>query len=57
MFYEPIWNIAPILKDGDPGGFVLAVIAAIIATRGWLISEETILRVYSTIITIIMGII
>lgn len=57
MFYEPIWNIAPILKDGDLGGFVLAVIAAIIATRGWLISEETILRVYSTIITIIMGII
>lgn len=57
LFFDPVWNVDSIIKNSDLGGFVLAVIAAIIATRGWLISEETILRRYSINITLIMGII
>lgn len=61
MFYisisDPIWNINPLkslITRGDFGGFVLAIIAAIIATRGWLIVEETIMKRYSIYLTLIM---
>ena len=57
LLFNPIWNTDSMYKDNDLGGFVLTVIAAIIATRGWLISEETILRRYSINLTLIMGII
>lgn len=55
--WSPVWNINPLehlFQKNDFGGFVLAIIAAIIATRGWLISEETILKKYSINITVFM---
>ncbi|MCK9163899.1 MAG: hypothetical protein M0O93_06090 [Bacteroidales bacterium] len=57
LFIDPIFLNDPIgktLKGNDLGGMVFAIIAAIIATRGWMISEETILRKYSIFISIIM---
>jgi hypothetical protein len=43
-----------ILKNGNFNSVILTVIAGIIATRGWLISEETILKKYSRNLTIVM---
>lgn len=43
-----------ILNNDNFNGVILTVIAGIIATRGWLISEETILKKYSRILTILM---
>lgn len=57
LFIDPISLNDPIgkmLKGNDSGGMVFAIIAAIIATRGWMISEETILKKYSIFISIIM---
>lgn len=57
LCFEPIFNANPLdvlIKSPDFGGLVLAVIGAIIATRGWLITEETILRKYSKYITLMM---
>nr|MDA3853838.1 hypothetical protein [Bacteroidales bacterium] len=43
------------IKDTDGfNNIILAIIAGIITTRGWLISEETILRRFSKSITIMM---
>ena len=56
-FLDPFWSKNPIdkfIKSGDFGAIVLAIIAAIITTRSWLISEETILRKYSINLTFIM---
>ncbi|MDD2199671.1 MAG: hypothetical protein PHE08_08105 [Bacteroidales bacterium] len=43
-----------ILINGNFNGVILTVVAGIIATRGWLISEETILKKYSRNLTIVM---
>ncbi len=43
-----------ILTHGNFNNIIVTLIAGIIATRGWLISEETILKKYSKNLTIIM---
>lgn len=43
-----------ILRSDNLNSIILTVIAGIIATRGWLISEETILKQYSKNLTIVM---
>lgn len=56
-FLKPIYYSNPIgqlFSNKNIGGLILSIIAAIIATRGWLISEETIFRKYSLRITYIM---
>lgn len=55
--FNPIWSNDPLhnlILAESFGGFVLAIIASVIATRGWLISEETILKSYSINLTWIM---
>ena len=57
LYFKPIFNANPLdmlVKSSDFGGLVLAVFGAIIDTRGWLITEETILRKYSKYITLMM---
>lgn len=56
-FYEPLFyiNINPdLFSHGEFISLVLAIIAGIIATRGWLIHEETILKKFSTHESIIL---
>jgi hypothetical protein len=50
-YFDPIGQL---FLNKDIRGLILTIIAAIIATRGWLISEETIFRKYSLRITYIM---
>lgn len=57
LCFKPLFNLNPfdaLIKSSDFGGLVLAVIGAIIATRGWLIKEETILKKYSKYVTLMM---
>lgn len=56
-YCQPIFNsniIADIVQNKNFSAYLVTIIAAIITTRGWLISEETILKRYSITITIFM---
>ncbi len=46
--------IEKLINKSNFSSLIFAIIAAIIATRGWMISEETILKKYSISISIIM---
>lgn len=57
LFCKPIFEcdlIGKIVDDNNFNGVIIALFAGIIATRGWMISEETILKKYSKYLTIIM---
>lgn len=57
LWFKPLSNINPLdvlIKSNDFGGLVLAIIGAVIATRGWLIKEETILKKYSIYMTFML---
>lgn len=61
LFWSPIINCKSIvdflLINNNFGGIIMGLVAAIITTRSWLISEETITKYYSIYITRIMVII
>ena len=55
--FTPIFNtniLSKIVNSSNFGGLILAIVGAIIATRGWLIKEETIFKQYSKHLTIMM---
>ena len=57
-FWTPIFNIeSPIIllfENKNFGAIIMGMVAAVITTRSWLISEETITRYYSIYLTGIM---
>lgn len=56
-FCDPIFGndfFGDIVKNENFNAVVIALFAGIIATRGWMISEETILKKYSEYLTVIM---
>ena len=61
FFYDPIFNrenlVDILFVNNNFGSVIMGLIAAIIATRGWLISEETITKYYSIYLTRIVVVI